>query len=128
MNWKRLRRDRRGIIAIEAAVLAPVFLLFVVGLFDVGMFSVEMNAAQMGVQAGGQYVMNRTAGIGVGQCRNTVQNASPMLTNATVTCQPTGDGSQVTVTASIPYAGVLLNGMFNFSTISASYTVPFKAS
>lgn len=120
-SLRSLSRNKRGVIALEAAIMTPVFLMFTVGLFDVGMFSVQLNAVQAGLQAGGNYAMQHDSPA-ASTIISVVKAASPLLTKATVTATPSG--GNWTINASVPYGGVAFNGIFNFTTVGSSYTVP----
>jgi len=125
MIFKKLRRDRRGIIALEAAIIAPMFLLFCVGIFDLGMWSVQTNVLQAGVQAGGLYAQQHGDATS-SSIVSVVRNASPMLSNAVVTASLNA-GNWV-INAHIPYAGVMWVGAFDMTNIFASYNVPQHSS
>lgn len=52
------QRDRRGVAALEFALVAPVVVVLLVGVFDIG-FAVEQNMIlAAAVQAGGRYALS----------------------------------------------------------------------
>ena len=61
-----LTRDRRGVAAVEFALLASVLLLFVVGIVDIGTAIQQRMALEQAARAAGQYAVsfpNQTDGI-----------------------------------------------------------------
>src|SRR5262245_20734165 len=112
-NGKRFERSRRrGAALVEFAVIAPIFLTLVGGMIELGraivVAQILTNASREGA---------RIAGYSTTTSASTVTSAvNTFLTNegvsgATTTISPSSlssvaDGSQVSVTVSIPYSSV----------------------
>ena len=56
---ERLRRDRRGVSAIEFAFIAPVMIMLMLGAFDFGNAAQQQIQLQQAVRAGGAYAISR---------------------------------------------------------------------
>ena len=58
--WNNFLGDRRGVSAIEFAILAPVLLIVVGGVVEVGRLLAEGNQLEKSVQAGAMVAARRT--------------------------------------------------------------------
>jgi Flp pilus assembly protein TadG len=105
------RIKRRGVAAVEFAIIAPLLFLLIFGMIEFGrMVMVQQiltNAAREGARIA---VLDGTTGTEVRTAVNTyLHNAS--IPNATITITPTepntaGYGAPVTVTVQIPFSQV----------------------
>jgi hypothetical protein len=96
----RLRRDQRGVSALEFAIMAPITLTLMLGAYDFGNAAQQQIDLQEAVRSGGAYALNHPTD--VSGIQSIVQNSLPTgwtLTNtggvAAVACSclnPT-DGS-----------------------------------
>lgn len=114
----RVLGDARGVIALEAALVFPVFCMLVVGCFDVGMWAVQSTAVQNGLGAGGQYLMQHTSSAGV---ESIVRASSGLLSSAEVTAS---GGGSVSLVVSVPFGGT---GLLPISSVSASGSYTLKS-
>jgi len=112
-NGKRIKRSwRRGAALVEFAVIAPIFLTLVGGMIELGraivVAQILTNASREGA---------RVAGYNTTKSTSTVTSAvntfltSEGISGATTAISPSSlssvaDGSQVSVTVSIPYSSV----------------------
>ncbi len=107
----KARRDRRGIAAVEFALVAPVFLLIVAGIVTYGMyFAVQVAVTEAAAEGARVSVAGLTASeraVLANQAAAVVINSyRPMLTaaSATITAAPSaGNALLFTVTVSYPY-------------------------
>ena len=58
--WKRLRRDTRGAMVVEFAILAPIFLILVLGIIDFGRLFWVKSTMQFAVEQTARYAMVNT--------------------------------------------------------------------
>ncbi|MFZ5829229.1 MAG: TadE/TadG family type IV pilus assembly protein [Planctomycetota bacterium] len=105
------RRERRGVAAVEFALVAPLFFLLVIGMIEFGravmVQQIITNASREGARIA---VLDGTTG---SEVQNTVENylTGVAVSGATVTVQPAepstaGYGEPVTVTVEIPFSAV----------------------
>jgi len=105
------RRNRKGVAAVEFAVVAPVLFLMILGMIELGraimVQQVLTNASREGARVA---VLDGTAGTEV---HNAVDSylGRASITGASVTVDPTepstaGYGAPVTVTVQIPFSQV----------------------
>lgn len=108
---KRRRTDRRGAALVEFALVAPIFLAFVVGSVELGRALVVQealtNASREGARVG---TLDGATSSDVTNAADTYLSAVS-ISGATTTVTPsdpgtTAAGTQVTVSVSIPYASV----------------------
>lgn len=81
--WKcvsMVSRDRRGVSAIEFAMIAPIMAILMLGAYDLGNAVQQQIQLQEGVRAGGAYAINRPTD--VNGIQNAVAGAIPGLTLA----------------------------------------------
>jgi Flp pilus assembly protein TadG len=132
---RHLCRDRRGVAAVEFAIIATIMVTLMLGAYDFGNAAQEQVALQEAVRAGGAYAQSRPSDLtGI---RNSVANALPAgwalsnaggvaavacfcLNPATGVTTPLGSctdanlssctganiGKVVTVTATMPYTHI----------------------
>ena len=132
-SLRRLHQDRRGVAAVEFAIIATIMVTLLLGTYDFGNAAQEQIALQEAVRAGGAYAQSRpsnVAGIqsavanalpagwaltgGVAAvacyCLNPATNAKTALgacTDANFgTCTGANIGKLVTITATMPYTHV----------------------
>lgn len=118
---RSLSVNSKGVIAIEAAVLCPVFLIFAVGIFDIGAFMVQENGVQIGILAAERFISTQDD---VVHCNDVVQQSTPLLTHATIVCNQ--QGNNVALSVSVPYIGVQ---MFGFAgNVTGSALIPLHSS
>lgn len=110
------RRGERGVTAVEFALVAPVFLMFVLGIFDFGRLFFVKNTMQYAVGQTARFVM-----------------VNPTSPQATVETYAAGQASAIfagiTFTADAPGTDVDAGTGVSYRTISGSYTfvylIPF---
>ncbi|GGC08564.1 hypothetical protein GCM10011494_29060 [Novosphingobium endophyticum] len=117
---RRLLRERRGVTAVEFAIIAPVLLLFIFGIIETGRMMWTWQALQEAAYATArcvaigdtrcatdeqvrQYVIDRLAGSRIGLATSDVSIAS------TATCNGLSGMSRVALT--LPYEAPL-GGLF----------------
>jgi len=77
-----LRRDRRGVSAIEFAIIASVMVTLLLGAYDLGNAAMRQIQLQQAVRLGGVYAMNRPTDItGIRTAVASVLPAGWTLTN-----------------------------------------------
>jgi Flp pilus assembly protein TadG len=103
--------DRRGAATVEFAVVAPVFLLFVVGIVEFGralmVQQLLTNAAREGARVG--VLDNSQTGDVTSAVSNYLAGGGVSGATTTVTPSPPSSaayGSPVTVTITVPYSSV----------------------
>jgi Flp pilus assembly protein TadG len=86
---RAIAADRRGVAAIELAILAPTLLFLLMGLFDVGQMTYTAMQVRAAAHAGAQYVYftaNNSQPCSTSGIQTAVQQATPLnvsTTNAT---------------------------------------------
>lgn len=105
-----LRAIRRGIAATEFAIVAPIFLLMVIGILELGralmVQQVLVNASRVGAREA------VTIGATTGSVQTTVQDYTASVAVPGVQVNVTPDpatstaGDPITVTASVPFSSV----------------------
>jgi Flp pilus assembly protein TadG len=93
----RFMRDRRGISAMEFALIAPVLITLLLGAFDLGNAAFQYIQLDQVVRAGGQYALSNPSDVtGIGNVVSTAATDAG-LTSVTVTgptyfcsCDPAG--------------------------------------
>ena len=80
-----LARDRRGVAALELALLAPAVLLLIMGIVDVGQLTYTAMQVRAAAHAGAQYVYKNAAGAcpTATSIASAVQSATPLTVSAT---------------------------------------------
>ena len=112
-NGKAVKRSRRrGAALVEFAVIAPIFLTLVGGMIELGraivVVQILTNASREGARIAG-YDTTTSASTVTSAVNTYLTNES--ISGATTTVSPSSlssvaDGSQVSVTVSIPYSSV----------------------
>ena len=51
-RFRRLRRDQRGVVAVEFAMIAPIFFSLLIGIIDVGRYMWTLNTIQYAIDQG----------------------------------------------------------------------------
>jgi Flp pilus assembly protein TadG len=93
MNATRtlLRGDRRGLAALEFALVAPMLLLILGGITDFGLIMVGRSRLASGVAQGGQFALLTGAGVSAAAITTNVQNGATRAgLTETVTVTVTG--------------------------------------
>lgn len=101
------RRGERGVTAVEFALVAPIFLLFVLGIIDLGRLFYVKNLMQYAVEQTTRYAMVNPS-------------ASPATLEAYAQNQISGMFTGIVFTADTPGSDVA--GGVNYRTVSAGYT------
>jgi Flp pilus assembly protein TadG len=119
----RLRRDQRGVAAIEFAMIAPIFFGLLVGIIDVGRYMWTLNTIQ--------YAIDQGARAGVVQKLSTedvtglVKGSLAGLNAAAITVDVTDDAASLSVAAATNYAVLFPISMFmSGTTISLRTEMP----
>ena len=120
----RLRRDRRGVAAVEFGLISPIFFGLLVGIIDVGRYMWTLNTIQyaidQGVRAG--VVQQLTTD----EVKDLVKASLAGLKSGTVTVDVTSDTSTMEVTASTNYHFLFpLSMAATDTTISARSEMPW---
>ncbi len=110
----RLRRDQRGVAAIEFAMIAPIFFGLLVGIIDVGRYMWTLNTIQyaidQGVRAGVVQQLSTEDVTGL------VKNALAGLDAGAVEVDVTDDAASLSVAAATNYAFLFPISMFTSGT------------
>jgi Flp pilus assembly protein TadG len=119
----RLRRDQRGVAAIEFAMIAPIFFGLLVGIIDVGRYMWTLNTIQ--------YAIDQGARAGVVQKLSTedvtglVKGSLAGLNAAAINVDVTDDAVSLSVAAATNYAFLFPISMFmSGTTISLRTEMP----
>jgi Flp pilus assembly protein TadG len=122
-----LVRDRRGVAAIEFALVAPLFLLFAFGLIEFSRLLWTDNALEYAAEQAARYALaNPTASatqiraVAVGQ----VPTVDPNAVTVTITYDTTNGVQFVTVTASTPFSPIVSIIPIGSLTLSGSSRMP----
>lgn len=104
-----LLRCKRGVTAVEFAILAPVFLMITLGVFEVGRAMLIRGMLQYSVEEAGRFAMaNPTASTTTVEARAVASAPIPLLTT---------DNFTVTSVVSGTITFVTISGTFNFSVL-----------
>ena len=119
----QLRRDQRGVAAIEFAMIAPIFFGLLIGIIDVGRYMWTLNTIQ--------YAIDQGVRAGVVQQLSTedvtslVKNSLTGLNASTIAVDVTDDAASLTVAAATDYAFLFPISMFmSGTTISLRSEMP----
>ena len=80
VSFARLRRDDRGVSAVEFALMLPVFLLVTAGMIDLGRALYQTNTIEKGLRAGAMYAARNDYPLTIGQkteAENIVKKGNP---------------------------------------------------
>jgi Flp pilus assembly protein TadG len=132
---RRLQRDRRGVSAIEFAVIAPIMATLMLGAYDFGNAAQQQIDLQEAVRAGGAYALNHPTDVSGIQtivtnslpngwtltnqgavaavacsCLNPTNGATTALAGCTATnlanCTAPNAGIMVSITATMAYTAI----------------------
>jgi hypothetical protein len=127
--------DRRGVAAVEFAIIASFLLLLVLGLYDIGNAIHQRMLLQQALRAGGQYAILYPDQTGDGKAENNgiveaIAQALPVNGSGVIIAQPVmspdvgyGPPYYITLGASLPYAALLPFFNHVLTENSASYVV-----
>lgn len=118
-----LRWDRRGIIALEFAIIFPVLIYGVLLAFDAGIWAVQQQIAFAGVQAGGTYAQQH-ADATAETIKTVIKQSNAMLAQTAPVVTTSGSNWAISVT--VPYIGLGLGSFFS-PIVVATYVVPQHA-
>jgi len=108
--YGQCRRNRSGVAAVEFAVVAPVFVVFVMGLIEVSrgimMQQVVTNAAREGARAAVLDGSTVSSVQSVVRSYLTAANVPSTVGTITVTIPATRYNNSATVNVSVPYSSV----------------------
>jgi TadE-like protein len=128
--FRNLLRCTRATAAVEAAIFAPVFLLFTLGIGDLGMSLFARMQTNAAAQAGAIYgvinagtgsvceTMTSTCLSGIKAVMNDASGDASFCTNFTCTASfaACDDGPKcITVTASYPYSPLLPDAVYSWT-------------
>lgn len=141
--WNRFRGDRRGVAAVEFALLLPMLLVLLVGIAEVGRYLGQAEAVEKGLRAGAMFAARQTLTSGVlsNAAETTIKNLVERGTldtsgayladgwgesgaDLTITVTSTASGvtgltvNVIELTAEVPY-DEMLPGMLAFVGISS---------
>jgi Flp pilus assembly protein TadG len=137
--WNRFCGDRRGVAAVEFALLLPMLLVLLVGIAEVGRYLGQAEAVEKGLRAGAMFAARQTLPLSTATKttitnlvqRGTLDTGGGYLADGwgefgagltiTATTTASGAGMDVTVielTATVPY-DEMLPGMLAFVGISS---------
>ena len=119
----QLRRDQRGVVAVEFAMIAPIFFGLLIGIIDVGRYMWTLNTIQyaidQGVRAG---VVQQLSDQDV---TDLVKNSLAGLKAGAIDVDVTDNGASLTVAAATDYAFLFPISMFmSGTTISLRSEMP----
>jgi Flp pilus assembly protein TadG len=123
-RWiSRLRRDERGVAAVEFAMIAPIFFGLLIGIIDVGRYMWTLNTIQ--------YAIDQGVRAGVVQQLSTqdvtdfVKTSLAGLDASAIEVDVTDDAASLSVTAATDYAFLFPISIFmNGTTISLRTEMP----
>ena len=131
----------RGTAAVEAAIFAPIFLIFTLGITDLGTGMFVKMTANAAAQAGAAYAffntnstcttLTMTCQNGINTAMNDAANNSSFCTSSvcpTPSIGPCADGSLkcITVTVNYPYTPILPSAVYTWGktrTYSSTITI-----
>jgi Flp pilus assembly protein TadG len=135
--YRSCRRNRRGAATVEFAVVAPVFILLVLGMIEVGRGVMVQQVITNAAREGARWAVldGATSSSVQGQVRTYLQQASFTTSQANaatinVNIPTTKYGNPATVTVSIPYSQVSwvpLPKFLSGKTLSAASTMRCEA-
>jgi Flp pilus assembly protein TadG len=129
----RLVADRSGVAALEFALIAPVYLAFVLGIIAFGYyFTVEIAvtvAASEGARASvGALSTDTPTAVAKTAAVNVLNGYAPLITASSATVNAAASGTSMSVTVSYPLPSALFTLMpFTLSSPSATSTVQYSA-
>ncbi len=115
---------RKGALTVEAALLAPVVCLAMVGMGNLVLLSIAVSRANAGAQSAALYGS---------QCLDNAQDSNGIATaalnnapNASVTSSVSQQGGTtwITVSVTVPTQVVFFQGLIMPSTVTATFTYP----
>jgi Flp pilus assembly protein TadG len=123
-RWiSRLRRDERGVAAVEFAMIAPIFFGLLIGIIDVGRYMWTLNTIQ--------YAIDQGVRAGVVQQLSTqdvtdfVKTSLAGLDASAIEVDVTDDAASLSVTAATDYAFLFPISIFmSGTTISLRTEMP----
>ena len=145
----RLCRDRRGVSAIEFALIAPAMVALMFGAYDFGNAAQQQIQLQAAVRAGGAYAISRpTDGPGIqAAVTGALPNGWALSSAPSVTCSsmdpatgaltvlpsclpaglanaPANSGKAISITATMAYTPLFFSAIS--TSTSATYVVRFQ--
>ena len=122
-RFRRLRRDQRGVVAIEFAMIAPIFFGLLIGIIDVSRYMWTLNTMQ--------YAIDQGVRAGVVQQLPTedvtdlVKGSLAGLDAGTIDVDVTDDAASLSVAAQTDYTFLFPISIFmNGTTISLRTEMP----
>ena len=122
-RFRRLRRDQRGVVAIEFAMIAPIFFGLLIGIIDVSRYMWTLNTMQ--------YAIDQGVRAGVVQQLPTedvtdlVKGSLAGLDAGTIDVNVTDDAASLSVAAQTDYTFLFPISIFmNGTTISLRTEMP----
>jgi Flp pilus assembly protein TadG len=76
---RRLRKSRTGAVLVEAALVLPIVILFIIGVFDYGRYLLTLHVVDNAAREGAAYASKHTSPIVLGS--TTYGNATSDVTN-----------------------------------------------
>ena len=120
----RLRRDQRGVAAVEFGMISPIFFGLLVGIIDVSRYMWTLNKIQYAIDQGVRAGVVQQ--LSTDEVKDLVKDSLAGLKGGTVTVDVTSDTSMMEVTASTNYSFLFpLSMVATSTTISARSEMPW---
>jgi Flp pilus assembly protein TadG len=125
--FRRFRRDNKGVVAVEFALIIPVFLVMVFGTLEIGNMLYAKSTLQHGVETAGRYAM-----VHISATVAEIEQEALAKTDHLNTLNPTFTVGQSTVDG-VPFADISASAIYTLMTpfftgatinLSSSISVP----
>lgn len=113
--WTRFKHDRRGIAAVEFSLLAPVFLMLLLGAVETGRLMWTRSVLQFAAEEAARYALVRGDAT-IDQIKAAARNRLIGIGTSPVTIVVTSNGNEIEVEASQDFA-FLAKGLLPFGAV-----------
>jgi Flp pilus assembly protein TadG len=123
-RWiSRLRRDERGVAAVEFAMIAPIFFGLLIGIIDVGRYMWTLNTIQYAIDQGVRAGVVQQ--LSIQDVTDFVKTSLAGLDASAIEVDVTDDAASLSVTAATDYAFLFPISIFmSGTTISLRTEMP----
>lgn len=122
-RFRRLRRDQRGVVAIEFAMIAPIFFGLLIGIIDVSRYMWTLNTMQYAIDQGVRAGVVQQ--LPTEEVSDLVKGSLAGLDAGTIDVNVTDDAASLSVAAQTDYTFLFPISIFmNGTTISLRTEMP----